>query len=115
MLKFDIVSTFPTSGTIFLPPTMTSDLFKTHREYYNDLAEYNTLEIGNGYNLPDGWDPHCTLATRLNKDELIKSLDYCLYRFNPMKGRIIEIGVVELEFANDKCVSSRTLFSNLLI
>jgi 2'-5' RNA ligase len=113
-VKFEIVSTFPTSGTVFLAPTMTSHLFETHREYYNDLAEYNTFDNYSGWNFPDGWDPHCTLATKLNKSELINTLDYCLNRFNPMKGKIIEIGVVKLEFVDGKCVSSKTIFSNLL-
>lgn len=113
-VKFDIVSIFPTSGTVFIPPTMTSHLFETHLEYHNELAEFNAFEIGNGYNLPETWDPHCTLATRLGHDSVIDTLGYCLNRFNPMKGTITEIGVVKLEFINDKCISSKTILSKLL-
>jgi hypothetical protein len=111
-IKFDIISTFVTTSIIFLPPTMTSQLFETHRHYYNKLAEFNIYDKYNGWNFPDQWDPHCTLA-KPNKNQLIETLDYCLNRFKPMKGSINEIGVVKLEFA-DKCVSSKTLFSNLL-
>jgi hypothetical protein len=57
-VKFDIISIFPTSGTVFIAPTMTSKLIETHRKYHNELAEYNAFEIGNGFNLPE-WDPHC--------------------------------------------------------
>ena len=58
-VKFDIISTFPTSGTVFFHPTMTSHLFETHRQYYNDLAGFNTSENRNGYSFPERWDPHC--------------------------------------------------------
>jgi hypothetical protein len=44
-VRFDIVATFPTSGTVFLPPTMTSHLLETHRKYYIDLANYIRLII----------------------------------------------------------------------
>jgi hypothetical protein len=111
-VKFDIVSAFPASGTVFLPPTMTSHLFETHREYYSELAEYNAF--ANSYYIPDGWDPHCSLAIKLNHSSLIKTLNYCLSGFNPLKTKIIEIGVVKLEFVNGECISSRTLFSNIL-
>ena len=113
-VKFDIISTFPTSGTVFFPPTMTSHLFETHRQYYNDLAEFNTFENRNGYSFPERWDPHCTLATHLNDELVIKTLDYCLGGFSPMRGKIIEIGVVKLEFIKGECVSSKTIFSNSL-
>lgn len=93
---------------------MTSSLFETHRKYYNELAEYNTFDNYNGFNFLDVWDPHCTLATRLDQRALIKTLDYCLDRFNPMRGKIIEIGVVKLEYADGKCVSSKTIFSKIL-
>jgi 2'-5' RNA ligase len=113
-VKVDSISIFPTSGTVFLSPTMTSNLFNTHREYCNALAEYNAFDNYSGYNLPDNWSPHCTLATRLNQEILVRAFDYCLDRFNPMKGRIIEIGVVKLEYVNGNCVSSRTIFSKVL-
>ncbi|PIH61119.1 2'-5' RNA ligase family protein [Paenibacillus sp. LK1] len=40
-LRFDIVATFPTSGTIFLAPTMTEELQRLHKDYYNKLDKYN--------------------------------------------------------------------------
>jgi hypothetical protein len=113
-VKFDIVATFPTSRTVFLAPTMTSYLFETHRKYYNELAEYNVFDNYNGWNFPDDWSPHCTLG-KTDQDLFVKTMDFCLTRFKPMKGRIIEIGVVKLEFVDGKCVSSKTLFSNLLM
>jgi 2'-5' RNA ligase len=113
-VTFDAVSAFPTSGTVFLAPTMTSALFVAHRNYYHDLAEYNSFDSYNGLNFPDNWSPHCTLAARLNQDQLNKALKYCISRFEPTRGTITEIGLVKLEFVSGKCISSKTLFSCLL-
>lgn len=113
-VKFDIISTFPTSGTVFFPPKMTSHLFETHRKYYTDLAEFNTFENENGYNFPERWDPHCTLATHVNHEQVLKTIDYCFGGFSPMSAKIIEIGIVKLEFNKGMCVSSKTIFSNSL-
>lgn len=111
-VKFDVVAAFPTSGTVFVSPTITSQLFESHRQFYYSLGEYDAF--ANEYYIPDSWVPHCTLAIMLNQNLLLKTLEYCLNRFNPLKGRITEIGVVKLEYLDSKCVSSKTIFSNLL-
>lgn len=113
-VKFDAISVFPTSRTVFLSPTMSSQLFNTHVDYCNALKEYNNFDNYNGFNLPDNWSPHCTLATRLNQETLISALECCLNRFQPLKGKINEIGIDKLEFINSNCVSSKTIYSMVL-
>ncbi|MFD2613167.1 2'-5' RNA ligase family protein [Paenibacillus gansuensis] len=113
-VKFDAISIFPTSGTLFLSPTMSSQLLNSHVHYCNALRQYNNFDNYNGYNNQDNWTPHCTLATRLNKENLIFALEHCLHRFQPLRGEIIEIGIAKLEFNNGVCVSSKTIYSKVL-
>ena len=113
-VKFDAISIFPTTGTVFLSPTMTFQLFNTHGDYCNALKEYDNFDNYNGFNLPDNWSPHCTLATRLNPITLISALECCLNKFKPLTGKINEIGIVKLDYINDNCISSKTIFSTVL-
>jgi hypothetical protein len=111
-VQFYAVATFPSSGTVFIPPTITSDLIESHRQFHTDLEEYESF--GLEYYMPQRWNPHCTFAIQLDKNTLLKTLELCLNQFEPIKGKIEEIGVVKLEFDNNKCVSSKTIFSSVL-
>jgi hypothetical protein len=111
-VRFDILATFPTTGTVFMGPTITSDLFKLHRDFYKEFQEFN--DFAADYYLPNKWNPHCTLAIRLEQQDLIKTFDYCVTKFKPMDARINRIGVVKIEFLNEEW-SSKTIFSKSLL
>lgn len=106
-INFPILGIFPATGTCFLAPTITNELMQTHSDFHRAFDEYKQLT--NPYYLPNNWNPHCTLATHLEKDDTLKALDYCLKDFKPFKSQIAEIGVVEITFEGDKCVSSPTI------
>lgn len=111
-LKFDIIGTFPTTGTVFLKPTITTELMDFHRAYHNAFQGYSKYE--NQYYLPDNWGPHCTLAMSLQNDAITRTIEFMLKDFKPLRGSVIEIGVVEVLQDGKKCVSTKTLFSKKL-
>jgi 2'-5' RNA ligase len=111
-VKFDVLGMFPSSGTVFMAPTITSELLESHREFYKEFKEYNSL--ASDYYLPDKWNPHCTLAIKLDHSSLVKTMDFCLSKFTPMIGKINKIAVVKLEFSDGECISSKTIYSKSL-
>lgn len=59
-------------NVIFLQPIMTKKLNKIHNEFINYMKNFNgTL---NTYYDIDKWMPHCTIAIRLNDNELFKTV-----------------------------------------
>ena len=117
-VRFDVIATsppnpdFPKNSLVYAPPIINSQLFETHRNLYNELLEYNTF--ANKHYLPEQWNPHCTISILQDKESLMKTLDYCINHFQRLDGKINEIGIVKLEWSNGTCVSSKTIFSNVL-
>lgn len=103
-VKFDILAGFPTSGTLFLSPTITEEHIRFHQKFYKVIhsssAEYN------GHYMPGHWNPHCTLATRLNRAELAQAYDLVVQNFEPLRSRIVEIGLVKLIYEGGICVKN---------
>jgi 2'-5' RNA ligase len=107
-LKFDVLALFPTSGTLFLNPTVTEELLGMHKEYHRYFDEL--IELANPYSIPKNWDPHCTLAIRLSQEKIIEAMKYCYRDFTPRRSKITEVGVIKLEYdANHKCKCSPTI------
>lgn len=98
-LRFDIVAIFPTSGTLFLAPTITDELQHVHRNYYKRLDKYN-IEASPYYS-PDQWNPHCTLGTQLSREEVTKGMNHVVSDFKPMEGIIERISLVKIEIAEE--------------
>ncbi|WP_442603126.1 2'-5' RNA ligase family protein [Paenibacillus sp. KN14-4R] len=112
-LKFDVLAFFPTSGTLFIDPTVTETLLRLHKEYHQEFNEL--MEFANQYYIPEQWDPHCTLAIKLSSDKILEGMKYCYRDFKPLRSKIIEIGVVKLEYdSNYRCLSSNTIHSKRL-
>lgn len=98
-LRFDIVATFPTSGTIFLAPTMTEELQRLHKDYYNKLDKYNNQ--ASIYYSPDQWNPHCTLGTQLRREAIAKGIHDVVKGFEPMDGIIERMSLVKIELSEE--------------
>ncbi|NHN32819.1 2'-5' RNA ligase family protein [Paenibacillus agricola] len=108
-IKLDMIGTFPTSGTCFLAPTITKELLNLHSEFHKKFEAYS--HYANPYYTPNNWEPHCTLATKLTHEKLVETINYCTKDFKPFKSTITEIGIVEITFEGDQCVSSPTIYS----
>ncbi|RCW39727.1 2'-5' RNA ligase family protein [Paenibacillus prosopidis] len=110
-IKFDVLASFPTSGTLFIDPTVTEGLIKLHKQFHKEFEDL--LEFANQYYIPNNWDPHCTVAIRLNSELMIEAMKYCYQDFTPHKSKIVEVGLVKLGFKSNKCISSPTIMSNV--
>jgi hypothetical protein len=107
-LKFDVLALFPTSGTLFMDPTITEEFIKMHKRYHEEFKDLH--EFANPYYVPDHWDPHCTLGIKLSAEQILDAMKYCYKDFMPKRGRITEVGIVKLAYdENHKCISSPTI------
>lgn len=111
-LKFDIIGTFPTTGTVFLKPTITTELLDFHKAYHNNFQQYHNQSQ---YYIPGNWDAHCTFAFGLDHNAITDVINYLLKDFKPLKGHMVEIGVVEVLHDGHQYVSAKTLFSERLV
>jgi len=111
-IKFDALGFFPTTGTLFIDPTVTEDLIKIHKQYHKEFCDL--LENADHYYIPGNWDPHCTLAIKLSAEEAIEAMKYCYKDFRPQRSKIVEAGLVKLGYDSNNRFSSPTLFSSLL-
>lgn len=102
---FITLGAFPTTGTCFLAPIVTEQLIGLHKHYHETFSKFQ--EAAHFYYLPGNWSPHCTLAIGLDNKRLIDVFAHCLKKFSGLSGTIDEIGLVALDYENNRCVSSR--------
>jgi len=94
-VRLEGVGTFPTSGTVFLSPTVTESLLQLHREFHAAFAAFE--EHKNPYYLPERWVPHCTVGIRLSAEETERVIGYCFRNFGSgFHGSIDEVSLVEI-------------------
>ncbi|MDF2669033.1 MAG: 2-5 ligase superfamily protein [Paenibacillus sp.] len=103
-LDFDILGSFPTSGTLFLSPTMT-ERFKQFHQQFHDKMKACTSEHSDHYTI-NHWNPHCTLATRMNRAELAQAYELIVGEFKPLRSRVTEVGLVELIYEGQVCIKN---------
>lgn len=108
-LEFVDLGAFPTTGTVFMKPTVTKSLLDFHGEYHQAFEKYSNF--ASTYYLPDVWHPHCTYAIGLNHISMVEVFSCVLEDFKPMKSAITEIALVEIIHDGACFVSSETLLS----
>jgi 2'-5' RNA ligase len=109
----EAIGSFPASGTCFVSPTVTENLFKLHKGFHDEFSDFK--ELASRYYFPDKWIPHCTLATQLTRDKLATALNYCSARFESLVGIFESAGFVENVFDGNRCICSRAItYVNLI-
>lgn len=93
--RFDILGSFPTTGTCLIAPMITEEILSMHRRYYEVMKEYNYS--AREYYMPERWNPHCTIATKLKPEELKEVFRCALDVFEPFEGAFYGIGFYELK------------------
>ncbi|MCF6136647.1 2'-5' RNA ligase family protein [Pseudalkalibacillus berkeleyi] len=111
-IHYDALATFPSTGTLFLAPTMSTNLYKAHEEFHKEFNEFRHLS--NEYYLPNKWYPHTTLAINLDSKMMLEAYNYCLHNFTPLKGKITEIAVDKINTSEQEW-NSKTIYSKKLI
>ncbi|MCI0399311.1 MAG: 2'-5' RNA ligase family protein [Chloroflexi bacterium] len=95
LLSFQNIGIFPTpQAAIFLGPTVTAPLLALHAQVNDLLRDVGTYPSFDYY-LPGQWIPHCALAMELAPGLVTDALEIALHLPLPLRGQIVEIGVVE--------------------
>lgn len=93
-VKFLSLGIFPSDmSVIFLAPLVEGELIRLHKDFNSKLEKVAT--DFEPYYLPGEWVPHCTLAARMPKEELLKALEVTAANFKPLVASITQIGLVQ--------------------
>lgn len=112
-ISLSILGTFLSTGTLFLAPAMSKELIAFHGDHHEHFKDFNDNE-GSLY-IPGTWTPHCTIASRLSEENIVKTFKYCRDNLSKLKSKLNEIALLEIEL-NDSgiAVEDRIIFSKAL-
>ena len=112
-ISLNILGTFVNTGTLFLAPTLSTELLDFHSSHHEYLKEFNENE--NSFYLPCRWTPHCTIASRLSEDNMIQAFKYCKNNPNKTYGKLNEIALIEVKLNDDGvAIEDTVIFSKEL-
>lgn len=67
------VGSFITSpGVVFLAPLVTRELLDFHAGFHHFLSDFPATSY-----VPDGWEPHCTMAIDLTPEKVAQTVEVC--------------------------------------
>lgn len=112
-ITLNILGTFINTGTLFLAPTLSTELLDFHRKHHNSFKTFNENE--NSLYLPGKWIPHCTIASRLSEDKMVQAFRYCKNNIDKIHCKLNEIALIEVKLNDDGVViEDRVVFSKEL-
>jgi 2'-5' RNA ligase len=79
-------------GVVFFGPTPSDAMFRLHARFHSFFSGHAGRIWKNS--LPGTWVPHCTLAFRLNGEQLRRAFDIAAAVALPLMGKITEIGLL---------------------
>lgn len=97
-ISFNAIGSFLQSGTLFLSPTITSELMELHTNHHRYFSEFNDPE---SMYLPNSWIPHCTLANRLPAEKLQEAFVFSAKEVSSISGSINEVALIEVLGSNE--------------
>lgn len=101
-ISLNILGTFINTGTLFIAPTLSTELLSLHRNHHNYFKKFNENE--NSFYLPGKWSPHCTIASRLDEDKMIQAFRYCKSNIGKINCKLNEIALIEIKL-NDNGIA----------
>lgn len=81
------------NGVVFLGVTVTRPLLDIHENFHKQFADFeqDTMPLYK----PGSWVPHVTIAFNIGAEKLSTTVALCQRTRLPLKGRIMEIGIVD--------------------
>lgn len=112
-ISLNILGTFINTGTLFIAPTLSTELLTFHNNHHKYFKEFNENE--NSFYLPGKWIPHCTIASRLDEDKMIQAFRYCKSNIGKTNCMLDEIALIEIKL-NDTgvAIDDNIIFSKKL-
>lgn len=101
-INLNVLGTFINTGTLFLSPTLSDKLFNFHKNHHNYFKEFDLND--RSLYLPGNWIPHCTIASRLSEENMIRAFRYCKSTIKKVIGKLEEIAFIEIEL-NDEGIA----------
>jgi 2'-5' RNA ligase len=112
-ISLNILGTFINTGTLFIAPTISNELLDFHREHHNYFKEFNKNE--NSFYLPSKWSPHCTIASRLDEENMMQTFKYCKSNMSKLSCKISEVALIEIKLNSERIAEEDTvIFSRKL-
>lgn len=109
----NILGNFINTGTLFIAPTLSIELLDFHRNHHTYFKEFNKNK--DSFYLSGKWSPHCTIASRLNNEEILKAFKYCKSNINNIRCKLSEIALIEIKFnENGVAIEDKIVFSKEL-
>ncbi|WNB91272.1 2'-5' RNA ligase family protein [Bacillus sp. NEB1478] len=105
-LFYPSLGMFLNSGTLFLAPTKDRVLTEFHNRYHDHFKEWVNPK---SLYAPGQWVPHCTIASHLSHENLVKAFDCCAEWIEPFHGQLVSISLLETHFENGECVEVKYL------
>jgi 2'-5' RNA ligase len=96
-LKSEIIFSFVgifNPAVVFVAPAMNNYLAEINSEIINYLKDIEDIEYDKNY-IQNQWIPHLTLATKLNEQEIVKSIEIATKEFKVFEGKVEAIGLAE--------------------
>ena len=112
-VELNTLGSFINTGTLFIAPMLSRELFDFHREHHNYFKIFNDNE--KSFYIPGKWTPHCTIASRLNEDNMIQAFKHCKSNLPKIYGEISEVALIEVKL-NDYgiAIEDTVIFSKKL-
>jgi 2'-5' RNA ligase len=111
-LIFDAIAVFPISNVTFLQPNTSHDLINIMSKVHSYFSDYE--ENCNPYYSEQRWFPHVTVAYNGTHEEMKSTFNFVVSNYKSMVVKAQRIGLVEITFKNNICVSCETLFAKVL-
>ena len=93
---FSSIGIFPTDPkVVYLSPVKDESLIKLHKRLYQNLSGRVENYVQNY--TPDYWVPHCTLATKLTEEEVLKAVKTLLKVKFPVKAMISRLELLKCQ------------------
>ena len=97
---FSSIGIFPANPkVVYLSPVKDDGLIKLHNQFYQRIK--GKIENYSLNYTPEYWVPHCTLATKLTEEEVLKSVKTLLKVKFPMKAMISQLELIKCKPMED--------------
>ncbi|MFS0868750.1 2'-5' RNA ligase family protein [Paenibacillus xylanilyticus] len=106
------LGTFLNTGILFLAPVPSKEFITLHDNHHSFFEKYR-MNAESQY-LPNNWIPHCTIANRLNDENLKEAMSYCTKRIERISATIVEVSVIKAIYENNKCIKSPSIHMKAL-
>jgi len=106
-VTLNILGTFINTGTLFVAPTLSKELLDFHNNHHDYFGQFNKND--NSFYLPGRWTPHCTIASRLSEDNMIKAFKYCKSNLNKIDCKLNEVALIEIKLNKDGIAMEDTI------